>query len=129
MLALRLKSSLSCLVASAAVALTVIGISDATAQYPLPRRPITSTPTISPYLDLLAEPRGPLPNYFQLVRPRQQLRNALQRQEIAIQRQQQTLQTLDRRLDSSLRLGGVAPTGVQGGYVDYSHFYPGLSRR
>ena len=110
------------------VALCGISDSEALAQYPLPRRPITQTPTLSPYLDLLSTQTGPLPNYFELVRPRQQLLSTLQRQERAIGRQQQQLQTLDRRVDSSVR-AGVAPTGVHGTYVDYSHFYPGLSRR
>ena len=51
-----------------------------------PRRP-----TISPYLDLLREPTGPLPNYYQFVRPKLDTQGAFRRQQSSIAALQQRL--------------------------------------
>lgn len=95
----------------------------------IPRRsPRTSnvTPNFSPYLGLLRTDGGPLPNYFQFVRPQTQLQDALERQDRALQRERQRLQTVTRRIDSIEQGGGSRPTGVHGGFMRYSHFYPQL---
>lgn len=98
----------------------------------IPRSPNRSTfsPAFSPYLGLLRNDGGPLPNYFQFVRPRTQLLDTLRAQDRAIQRERQRIQTVDRRIDSlqqQQRLNQVRPTGVSGGFFRYSHFYPELN--
>ena len=80
-----------------------------------------SRPTISPYLQLLRTPDRILPNYQLYVQPRVNLRNQLSQNRAGLQR-------LDRRLTAQgARFGATSakPTGGGGGYLNYSHFYPG----
>ena len=65
----------------------LIGLSaiEATAQAPIPRRPsAVNRPALSPYLDLLRERTGPLPQFHQFYRPRveQQQRQFRARQQL-----------------------------------------------
>ena len=111
---------------------TGILASDAPAQQMFQdRNPVANNfrPTLSPYLSLLNRRTSVLPNYFEFVRPQQQVISEFQRQNREIQRQQQNLQSVDRRIDSMSRPGGATPTGVRGGYMNYSHFYPSLGGR
>ena len=89
----------------------------------------TFSPTFSPYLGLLRNDGGPLPNYFQFVRPRTQLLDTLRSQDRAIQRERQRIQSVNRRIDTLQQQGrtDVRPTGVSGGFMHYSHFYPELN--
>lgn len=95
-------------------------------------RPIS--PTLSPYLGLLREESGVLPNYYQFVRPQQQIQQSLSAQAGAIERQRQELGQIERRLGNSLsqqdrRRNGSAITGSGSGFLRYSHFYPEPKRR
>ena len=84
------------------------------------------TQRFSPYLGLLRTDGGPLPNYFQFVRPQTQLENALQQQQRAIQRESQRIRNVNRRIDTIEQQGGALPTGLNAGFMRYSHFYPAL---
>ncbi len=95
-----------------------------------PRAPSAAAyaPRFSAYLGLLRNDGGPLPNYFQFVRPQTQIQDAFRQQERALQRQRQNTQALSRQLNSIQRQQqtGVRPTGVAGGFRRYSHFFPSL---
>jgi hypothetical protein len=54
------------------------------------------------------------------------LTETLRQQQRAIQRESQGIRAVSRRIDTIERQGGVLPTGVQGGFMRYSHFYPQL---
>jgi hypothetical protein len=82
-------------------------------------------PTFSPYLDLLRTDGGVLPNYFQFVRPQQRIVSDLQRQDRALRRNEQAIRSVERRVNAA----DTRPTGVGGGYFNFSHFYPGLGAR
>lgn len=80
-----------------------------------PRRP-----TVSPYLNLLRNDFGPLPNYYSLVRPQlnqqafdNQISAATKQNSIAVQR----LSTL------STESQGRSATGTDSVYSNYSHYY------
>jgi hypothetical protein len=94
-----------------------------------PRNPTASTfrPTFSPYLNLLRADTGVLPNYQQFVRPEQLLLNSIQRQDREIRQTQQAVRSVDRRIDSFRSQGSVAPTGVRGEFLNYSHFFPSMN--
>jgi hypothetical protein len=74
-------------------------------------------PTVSPYLNLLQNPGGNLPNYQTLVKPLVDQGNALQRQGGAIQRLQQSQ-------GFGGGAGGRQGTGHTTYFMNYSHFYP-----
>jgi len=83
-------------------------------------------PTLSPYLDLLRQDGGVLPNYQQFVRPQLRLRRALRSQQSAIERQRREIGQL-RRSPPRTRPGFT--TGVRAGFLQYGRFYPGLDPR
>lgn len=85
-------------------------------------------PPLSPYLGLLNAPRGPLPSYHERVRPEQRFNAAVRRQSRSLQNQQQFLFTIEAAVNDKRRRA-TSPTGGVGGFVNYSHFYPGLSSR
>jgi hypothetical protein len=81
-------------------------------------------PTLSPYFDLYRFEPGPLGGYLSDFRPRQEVRQALQRQSARVQQQSATIRSLDRRM--SLVEGPVdlvRPTGTGSGFMNYSHYY------
>lgn len=80
-----------------------------------------SRPAVSPYLNLT---RGgnPALNYFTLTRPPIDARA----QQF---RQQQATQGLQREIDTGVRASALPPTGHSATYMNYSHFYPGLTSR
>jgi hypothetical protein len=80
-----------------------------------------SRPTVSPYLNLT---RGgnPAINYFTLARPPIDLRA----QQF---RQQQATQGLQREVETGVRASELPPTGHSASYMNYSHYYPGLTGR
>lgn len=80
-----------------------------------------SRPAVSPYLNL-ARGSDPALNYFTLTRPPIDLRA----QQF---RQQQAAQGLQREIDQGLRASELPPTGHSAGYMNYSHYYPGLTGR
>ena len=74
-----------------------------------------ATPTMSPYLGLLRRDSGALPNYYTFVRPQQELQATVRQQDANIGNLQNRLQ----RVETT----PVAPTGVSGGFMNYSNFY------
>ena len=107
-----------------ATCLLICGLQAASAQQPrrsyTPYRP--STPTISPYLDLFRRNTGDLPNYHTFVRPKLQTRAAFQQQAGQFRSLQRQLGGLQRQF-SSLENPHVSPTGIGGGFMNFSHFY------
>ncbi|EGJ32847.1 hypothetical protein LYNGBM3L_75450 [Moorena producens 3L] len=93
-----------------------------------------STPTVSPYLNLLRrDNQGGLPNYYTFVRPAQQQQRTLRQINSRFNRQSSTLA----QLQNSIVEFSAPPTGsgsgfmLQGrrsGFQKYSHFFP-LPRR
>lgn len=78
-------------------------------------------PTMSPYIGLLQTNVGPIPNYFSLVRPRQEQR-AFNRQLQATTRVQ-SLQI--QQLSSGTPQQPSAPqTGKAAGFMQHLHYYP-----
>lgn len=92
------------------------------------RRYSSRRPSVSPYLNLLNNnPTGTATPYQSLVRPQ------LEQQRVN-QQQQQTIQGLQQHLRSQARanVGGAGierGTGHQSVFMNYLHYYPGLSRR
>jgi hypothetical protein len=89
----------------------------------------TARPAVSPYLNLLRENRGPVPNYHSLVRPQLQ-QHAINRQQQAINQQQQTSIRAQQRGLKSVQTGllevrrpQAGPTGRVGGFMNYGQFY------
>jgi hypothetical protein len=86
-------------------------------------RPPGGSP-FSPYLELYRPNPGLLNQYYQFMIPRVQLRETLSQQQYslnALQNQVQGVQTQLRPAPTPV----IGPTGVRGGYMNYSHFYPG----
>ena len=80
-----------------------------------------STPTISPYLDLLQTNFGPVPNYFSMVRPRLR-QESINRQIQANERSRSLrIQALE---DGSQAENPLSRTGKAGGFLEYLHYYP-----
>ena len=107
-----------------ATGLLICGPPSASAQQP--RRSYAtyrpSRPTVSPYLDLFRQRTGELDNYHTFVRPKLRTQAALRRQSAqfgSLQRQFGGLQSQF----SSLQNTQVAPTGIGGGFMNFSHFY------
>ena len=87
-----------------------------------------SSPTVSPYLNLLRSNLGPLPNYHSLVRPqmRQQSFNRGATQVLDYNRRQ--INSIEnspviQRGAIQVRQAGVRPTGLVGRFQYFSHFY------
>jgi hypothetical protein len=94
-----------------------------------PRRYQPSRPTVSPYLDLIRRDARPATNYHTLVRPqfRQQAINQQQQvvnlqQQSLVQQNRAAIQQAQQALLEARRSAAI-PTGVGGGFMEYSHFY------
>ncbi len=87
-------------------------------------------PTISPYLNLLRNDSGPLPNYYSLVRP--QLNQQSFDNRILSTTRAQELQV--RKLNEVTDAAAAGPTGTGGTFGNLSqfrnrsHFYPAKQR-
>lgn len=77
-----------------------------------------SRPTVSPYLNLFQQRRGPIPNYHLYVRPILQQQQINAQQQAAVQQVQQGLQQTQTTVQG--------PTGIGAGYRNFSHYYTGL---
>ena len=107
-----------------AVGLCLIEVRSAEAQQPIGRTmALPTAPTLSPYLDLLRRDSGVLPNFQQFVRPQLRLTQRLQAQSQSIQRQQQAINLVNRRVNTLQQTPQQATTGVQTGFLQYSTFY------
>jgi hypothetical protein len=82
---------------------------------------------LSPYLDLFRRDVGLLNQYYNFIVPRRQLANTLNQQGAALN----VLQNQVQDVRGGLRPVQTAPigrTGVGAGYMNYSHYYPGMGR-
>jgi hypothetical protein len=77
-----------------------------------------SRPTVSPYINLFRNQRGPIPNYHLYVRPILQQESINAQYGAAVQQLEQGL-----RQTQTTPLG---PTGIGAGYRNFSHDYSGL---
>ncbi len=77
-------------------------------------------PTVSPYLNLLRNDNGPVPNYYSLVRP--QLNQQAFDNRIASAARLQSLSI--QKLEDIAERGATGPTGTGSVYRNLSHFYP-----
>ncbi|MBN2580000.1 MAG: hypothetical protein JXB10_13510 [Pirellulales bacterium] len=100
----------------------VVSLRPVSAQIYAPSGPQALPPTFSPWLNLFQRNTGPLDNYHTWVQPEMRLRQTLQYQARNIQSLQQYVSQPQTRTD-----GKLAPTGVGGGFMSYSHYYPGLN--
>jgi hypothetical protein len=96
--------------------LNLLAVGQAFAQYQ-PYRPLpTSRPAVSPYLNLLRRGQDPALNYYNLVRPEIEGRNAI------LQLQSQT--TANRQALTGLEQGLFLPTtGHRSGFMNYYSFF------
>jgi hypothetical protein len=82
-------------------------------------------PVISPYLNLNRSGVSPAINYYGIVKPQIENRQALQN----LQQQVQTTQNFVQNQATQMQAEEMAPTGrTSGGYFNYSHFFPGFTR-
>jgi hypothetical protein len=80
-----------------------------------------SSPTLSPYMNLLQTNFGPVPNYFSLVRP--QLQQQAFNQQVQANERSTSLQI--QAIEEQAVLGSPVPrTGKSGGFMEYLHYYP-----
>lgn len=77
-----------------------------------------SRPTVSPYINLFRDQRGPIPNYHLYVRPILQQESINAQYGAAVQQLEQGL-----RQTQTTPLG---PTGIGAGFRNFSHYYSGL---
>lgn len=97
--------------------------------YRSPHQNIFHRPTVSPYLQLLANPnRGGLPQYHTMVKPRLEARERTRQQESQISRMQQQITSIQQSV-APQRRDGVAITGHPTRFMNMIHYYPSLSRR
>ena len=77
-------------------------------------------PTVSPYLNLLRNDTGPLPNYYSLVRP-QLNQQAFDNGIVSAAR----LQSLSiQKIEDVAQMRSTGPTGTGSVFRNLSHFYP-----
>ena len=104
------------------VAVVTILASPAVAQRPRTFEP--SRPTFSPYFGLFQVNTTPLPNYQALVKPRQEMRRTLERDQVRfnqIERQIQLRDTSDRRTLMPRTSGSVSRAAT---FMNVDAFYP-----
>ncbi len=95
--------------------------SDASAQRASRWQYQPSSPTLSPYLNLLQTNYGPVPNYYSLVRP-QLAQQAFNRQVESNERTQALrIQAL---AEEGAPATPISRTGKAGGFMDYLHYFP-----
>ena len=85
----------------------------AVAQRPGRYRP--HRPTLSPYLDYFRRDTGLTNQYYTYIRPRRQLERFARDQQSQVRSLRQQLQ--------QVREPTVRPTGIHGGFMNYSHYY------
>ncbi len=86
-----------------------------------------SRPPMSDWLNLERRDTGLLDSYNANVRPQQQLRQTLNRQQAAIQRQNAGMRSLGQRLSAFERPQRVRATGTGSTFMNYSHYYSSRS--
>jgi hypothetical protein len=85
-----------------------------------------ATPTLSPWLNLYQRSTGPLDPYHQWVRPELNLRETLQQQDLANQRQAVDIAAVGHQVTQleQDRAAPIRPTGTGSGFMSLSHYYP-----
>lgn len=109
------------LLMAAAIAAWFAG--SASAQYP--RYVPPAGRTLPNELNYFRQDVGVLDQYNQFVAPLRRLDDQMR----AMQNQTQTDFQAAQRAISQIRTSQAAPTGVGAGFMNYSHYYPGYSRR
>ncbi len=118
-------NSRNCLAASFALVLT-LGPA-AWAQYPNPKKaPPPQRPTISPYVNLLRRGNSTAFNYYTLVRPELEFRSQFAQQGAAIYQLRGDVQA---QANAASATNEQRPTGHATSFLNYSHYFPGLSGR
>lgn len=82
-----------------------------------PYRP--SQPTLSPWFGLYNTNRGPLPNYYNYVVPRQVVEQTLTNQQTAIQQQGAEYRNLQTQVTNFEQIAKARPTGSASGFLNY----------
>ena len=82
-----------------------------------------ATPTISPYAGLSQTNLGPLPNYYSLVRPRQQQRAFNQQVQATARVQSLQIQALSA---GTAQQPLPSQTGKAAGFMQHLHYYPAV---
>jgi hypothetical protein len=77
--------------------------------------PYYQRPTLSPYFELFRRDSAPLGTYHSFYRPRVRLQDTLGRQYAHTE------------VSEAQRLGPIRPTGTGSVFMNYSHYYPGMS--
>ena len=90
-----------------------------------------SSPTVSPYLNLLRRDSGGVPNYYSFIRPQQRQQTVNNRQRVV---NQQIGRALQRQQDELLQFGDqmqtqITPTGSGSVFLNFSHYYFAPGRR
>ena len=89
-----------------------------------------SRPTITPYLDYFSVPVGPWQdNYHTFVRPRAELRSNLNRLGAAVNQQGRRLNQLGNDVQRLETTSQAAPTGTGSTFMNYSHYYSGITQQ
>ena len=83
-------------------------------------------PTFPPAFNYLRRDTGVLNTYYGLVQPSRQLESAQQRFRDSALQQQAAINNLQRQV-TEVREAQVGPTGKRAGFMNYSHYYGGLS--
>ena len=99
-----------------------VGLPGAYAQAVIPQYQ-SPYPLMSPWLRLSQKNTGALDSYHDVVRPEMQLRQTLQQQAITNQQQADRLHGLHTQVAGLENADVMRPTGIYGGFMDYSHFY------
>jgi len=109
------------------LAVFAVGVIEARAQSPYVPRPRRTympyqpaRPTLSPWFNLYNTNRGPLPNYYNYVVPRQQLERTLHEQENAIRLQNAEYQRLQSDVSRFERAAPVRPTGSSSDFFNHA---------
>ena len=104
----------------------IVGVSQITAlgQQQIPRYS-PQKPTVSPYVNLLRDEFGGVPNYYSLVRP--QLDQQATNNRVATASKSQSIAV--RRLEEVASGATARPTGSGATFRSYSHYYPRLQGR
>lgn len=94
---------------------------------------VSSSPAVSPYMNLFREDFGGTSdlNYQTLVRPQvqqQQYNQQFQRQNMELSTRVQKI-SAQSAFQNAAGSESIYPTGHQTGFGAYSHFYPGMSQR
>jgi hypothetical protein len=82
----------------------------------------------SPWLRLSEKNTGGIDAYHTVVRPEIQLQQTLRQQALTNRQQAEQLHGLGTQVAGMENTDTMRPTGIYGGFMDYSHYYPAGNR-